>query len=239
MREIPEYLKIADTLQEEITNIYRPGDKLPSEYTLSGRFNVSRYVIRQALTRLAQVGLITSHQGIGYFVSGKPLEISYTVTPVTQFSKIIKGLGRTPGALLIDGEEVEAPFHVADMLNIKTGDKVFRLDIVRSADNVPLTYNITWLPSAYFPNLLEEVQNLVSLYAILRDKYNVSPIRMNSAIRSVFPYARDAKYLNISPNTPILQIESLVKDEDDRYIEYTVARYRGDLCSVSIELSER
>ncbi|MDI3508275.1 MAG: GntR family transcriptional regulator [Clostridiales bacterium] len=238
MRKMPEYLKIADILQEEIISSYRPGDRLPSEYMLCTRFNASRYIVRQAMTRLTQVGLIKPHQGVGYFVNNKPLDIRYAITPVTQFSQIVRDLGHVPGAKLIHKEEALAPTYIVEAFHMKTPEKVYKLEIIRYVDDVPLAYNTTWLPAMYFDGLLKETENFTSLYTILRDKYKVNPLRMNSVIQSIAPYARDAQYLNISPNTPLLQIESLVKDEKNRYIEYTVAKYRGDLCRVSIEFED-
>ena len=48
------------------------GDQLPSEMEISERFGVSRPVVREALLRLRADGLITSHQGLGTFVSHHP-----------------------------------------------------------------------------------------------------------------------------------------------------------------------
>ncbi len=46
-----------------------PGHQLPSENELSGRLGVSRSVIREGLKALEAVGVITTHQGKGSFVS--------------------------------------------------------------------------------------------------------------------------------------------------------------------------
>lgn len=46
-----------------------PGDRLPSERQLSGRFSVSRAVVREALSQLKNEGLIVVQQGRGAFVS--------------------------------------------------------------------------------------------------------------------------------------------------------------------------
>ena len=46
-----------------------PGHRLPSENELSGRLGVSRSAIREGLKALEAVGVITTHQGKGSFVS--------------------------------------------------------------------------------------------------------------------------------------------------------------------------
>lgn len=48
------------------------GDKLPSEHQISQRFSVSRPVVREALARLRDDGIILARHGIGSFVRRRP-----------------------------------------------------------------------------------------------------------------------------------------------------------------------
>ena len=58
---------------EQITSgRLKVGEQLPSEMDISERFGVSRPVVREALLRLRADGLITSHQGLGTFVTHQP-----------------------------------------------------------------------------------------------------------------------------------------------------------------------
>lgn len=57
---------IAAVLQSNIASgHYRPGDRLPSEADLCAHFKVSRPTLREALGRLAALGLIVSRRGSG------------------------------------------------------------------------------------------------------------------------------------------------------------------------------
>ncbi len=51
---------------------FKVGDQLPSEVEIAEQFGVSRPVVREAFLRLRVDGLITSHQGLGTFVSHQP-----------------------------------------------------------------------------------------------------------------------------------------------------------------------
>lgn len=60
---------ILERLQGAIkSGAYEPDERLPSEHDLAAEFEVSRPVIREALRRLRDQGLIYSRQGAGSFV---------------------------------------------------------------------------------------------------------------------------------------------------------------------------
>jgi GntR family transcriptional regulator, transcriptional repressor for pyruvate dehydrogenase complex len=48
------------------------GEKLPSEHQISKRFSVSRPVVREALARLRDDGIVVARHGIGSFVRRRP-----------------------------------------------------------------------------------------------------------------------------------------------------------------------
>ena len=63
-------VRIARSLAEGIEReVFRPGDKLPTEQELGVRFGVSRSVIREAIATLRADGLVISRQGSGVFVA--------------------------------------------------------------------------------------------------------------------------------------------------------------------------
>lgn len=64
--------KAADSLIRLIREKdYRPGQKLPTEYELSGLLNVSRNTVREALRVLVSRNIVTIRQGSGTFISSK------------------------------------------------------------------------------------------------------------------------------------------------------------------------
>lgn len=60
---------VFDRMQRAIkSGAYHPDERLPTEYDLSAEFDVSRPIVREALRRLREQGLIYSRQGAGSFV---------------------------------------------------------------------------------------------------------------------------------------------------------------------------
>ncbi|MCB2185320.1 MAG: FadR family transcriptional regulator [Deltaproteobacteria bacterium] len=89
-RKVPQLPKparlpdqVADFLTREIDGGgLAPGDKLPSESELARQFGVSRTVIREALARLKQEGLLDSRQGQGITVQSTPREVAFRLAEV-------------------------------------------------------------------------------------------------------------------------------------------------------------
>lgn len=65
----------------------QPGDKLPTEAAIMGEFEVSRTVVREALSKLQAAGLVETRHGIGTFVIGPGDGPSFKITP-EQFSTL-------------------------------------------------------------------------------------------------------------------------------------------------------
>jgi GntR family transcriptional regulator, transcriptional repressor for pyruvate dehydrogenase complex len=64
------YEEVSSQIQSLISNgSLRPGDRLPSERELAGKFKVSRESIREALKKLHQIGLVETRSHRGTFVS--------------------------------------------------------------------------------------------------------------------------------------------------------------------------
>lgn len=58
---------------------YGTGDRLPSEHALIAEFGVSRTVVREAIANLRAIGLVSSRQGVGAFVSKADITPPYRV----------------------------------------------------------------------------------------------------------------------------------------------------------------
>lgn len=59
-----KYAMIAARIREEIqSGEYRPGERLPTEFELTGRFQVSRQTVRQAMAQLQKEGYLIQRQG--------------------------------------------------------------------------------------------------------------------------------------------------------------------------------
>ncbi len=116
--------ELADRLEKSIlSGELSPGDLLPSERELSARWQISRSVVREALGRLASLGLVRSVHGSGTRVerpSTKALTVGYR-----------RLLGRADGLKLEDLVGVRLPLETVIALEAarnRTDGHLTRLD---------------------------------------------------------------------------------------------------------------
>jgi DNA-binding LacI/PurR family transcriptional regulator len=68
-----KYRNVLGALRREIhSGTWKPGDRLPSEAELVGRFHVSRITVGRAVRELQQAGLVQRRAGAGTFVTRPP-----------------------------------------------------------------------------------------------------------------------------------------------------------------------
>jgi GntR family transcriptional repressor for pyruvate dehydrogenase complex len=82
--------RVVEQLLERITSgNYAPDSRLPGEHELAAMFGVSRPVVRDALARLRDQGLVYARQGAGTFVAAqatRPTQLGFT--PVRSIADI-------------------------------------------------------------------------------------------------------------------------------------------------------
>lgn len=72
--------EIARVLDREIAKgTLGKGQRLPTESALAEQFGVSRNVVREAIARLKNEGLVETRQGSGAFVSASPANLSFRI----------------------------------------------------------------------------------------------------------------------------------------------------------------
>lgn len=77
-----------DIIDRIIQGEYHEGQRLPSEESLAQHHGVSRPIVRQALSRLREDGLLRSHRGAGSFVCLRPDRAMLDFAPLESLADI-------------------------------------------------------------------------------------------------------------------------------------------------------
>ena len=91
---VARWQAIAARLRDDIlAGRVAPGERLPNETALAGRFGVNRHTLRQAVQALVREGHLNVRQGSGTFV--RELVLDYALQRRTRLSENLARMGAT------------------------------------------------------------------------------------------------------------------------------------------------
>jgi GntR family transcriptional regulator len=215
----------------------KPGDQLPTEGDLIERFGVSRPTVRQAIQNLASRGLVEIRRGKGTFASlpkmTQPLE------SLSGFVEDMELLGRRATARVIDKRIIRAPDAVARRLVVEQDADVVRIQRVRFADGVPVSFDDTFLPLDVGRKVMADDLETQPIFTLLEEKYGIPLIEAEYRLEALAADPAIAAALGVDSHSPMLVIERLSFCEGNRPIDYEKLYYRGDLVQFTTRLPRR
>ena len=199
------YSQVKSDIEFKIKHeIYKVGDKLPTNMQLCDIYNVSRITINRALAELEADGYIEKHQGKGCYVRFK--EINQNMSSFYRFTDELKKMGMVPSAEFVSLKLISPGYEVANALGIGIDENVFLLKRLRLADGVIVAYDRSYIPEKYIPNFGRDKIVNDSLYEGLQQHYGFRPNHSEETIEAVIIDDKDAKKMKIEPNSPVLKV---------------------------------
>ncbi|MGX9431846.1 MULTISPECIES: GntR family transcriptional regulator [Bradyrhizobium] len=238
MSPMPLYESVASALAAGIADgSLPPGTQLPPEESLIDRFKVSRPTVRKAIQNLIERGLVEIRRGKGTFVT-QP-KIMQELTELTGFVEDMQALGRTPSTSLLDQRIVAADETVARHLALPVGTLVFRLQRVRLADSVAISFDETYLPRGLGEKVAGNDLEAEPVFALLEEKYDTPLVEAEYKLEAAAADAVAAEALQVPTGSPIFLIERTSYTTGNRPVDYERLHYRGDLIRFVTRLARR
>ena len=228
------WAQIEAILKEDISaGAFAAGEPLPTESALAKRFGVNRHTIRQALGRLRDDDLIRVEQGRGSFVQDHVFE--YAVSRRTRFSESLSmpELART--RTLLSGEREPAGKRIAGQLGLAAGALVWRIELLVTAGNSPISLVRHYFSADRFPDFLAVFEVAGSITEALRRQGVDEYTRQSTRITSRLPTAFVARHLAQPRHRPVIRTESVNIDGDGCPVEYGVAEFAGDRVQLVVQ----
>jgi GntR family transcriptional regulator len=177
-RRVPSdvtYRQLADELATQLARL-RPGERLSSEHELAHEHGVSRLTARAALAELEHRHLVRRVRGSGTFVA---LRLDYVVAArqPPSFSEVIRRHGFEPTHDVESVDTMAPSKAVSASLGLRDGARVTRIRRVALVDGVAVSFQTHWLPADLVRGIGRELERHDSLYATLRDVYEMRPER--------------------------------------------------------------
>jgi GntR family transcriptional regulator len=225
----PLYQQIKALLTKSLQDgEWKPGEVIPSETELAGRFRVSQGTVRKAIDELAIENLLVRRQGKGTFVATH-------AEAGTQYRFLRLAPDDGPSGDMqrrfLDCRRMRAPAEIARALALEAGEaavQVRRLLLAGpSADARPVVLDDIWLPATLFEGLTAErlSQYRGPMYALFETEFGVRMIRAEEKIRALAAGADEAAALGLRPGAPLLLVDRLSFTYGDRPVEWRRGLY--------------
>jgi GntR family transcriptional regulator len=195
-----------------IDGTFADGTKLPTELQLTEAFNISRITSRRAMSELFREGLVERQPGKGSFVTfraKKPIH-----APMVGMLQEIESIGRITTAQVLDCDRLQPPAEVRQRLGMSNGDTALYLARVRSVDQAPFGYYVSWTLGLDIPKVLDVFVNTPRMTYFRSLGLKVSFTRQ--FVSATAADHKQAQILDMAPGAPLLSLTRLTYDGEPR-----------------------
>ena len=213
------YREIAARMKDALAEgEWKPGEAIPSERRLSGRFGVSIGTVRKAIDDLVAGNLLIRQQGRGTFVAShnrdRMLFYFFHIVPD-------QGAKEYPEVRLVSFARGKADRHEAELLRIAVGDAVFRIRNLLRLRGDPVIVDDLTLPAARFTGLTDKqfANRPSTIYNLYQDAFGLSVVTTRERLRATLADAQTAELLRVSAGAPLLSIRRVALSYNDDPIE--------------------
>lgn len=230
----PLYVQVKDRLVRRlIDGAWQPGQLIPSEMELAREIGVSQGTIRKALDAMSSENLLVRRQGRGTYVAeleeSRILFRYFRIVPDNgahsfPTSRILARTTRTPTAA------------ERETLDLDPQDQVVRIERIREIDSVPAIIETISLSQGRFAGLDSIAAIPNNVYRLYSEKWGITIARASERLKAVGANAIDAGHLCCATGTPLLEINRIAYDLENRPVEVRLSRCLTERLHYSSEL---
>ncbi len=233
---IPLYFQLKEMIVDEIkSGKYEVDSLIPTEKEMSERFDISRTTVRQAITELVQEGWLYRVKSKGTFIARQKIRQDF-LQRLETFADQMNRIGMEPSTEVLEYKVTKASKEVAEKLQMQEGDQVLYLFRRRFGDKEPVVTVETYLPFDKCSFIENYEFDKLSLYESLATRNETRICSATRIIEAVEATSRDVRYLNIRKGAPVQLAYTVGANKDNVPLEYSIARYRGDMSSFQISV---
>lgn len=189
--------------QKILSGIWKPGDRIPSEFELVEQYGCSRMTVSKAIGELVQAGMVVRRRKAGSFVAQPPIHSGILEVPDIQ-TEILKR-GQAYGYVLLGRSQRKSRKANAVEVDLAGNGELLELECVHFADKRPFAYekrliNISAVPQSVDANF---AQTPPGTWLLSHVPWTTAEHRI-SAVGADLP---TAKLLDVPTWTPCLLLE--------------------------------
>lgn len=237
MEKNPIYLQIRKSIYDKIiSGEYKAGEKMPSEDKLAEIYGVSRITINKALTELINQEYLLREHGRGTFVSKMRKE--GTAKRKLGFSEALTEKGFKVETIVYEKKKEVPTKELASIFSIPVTKELVYLNRLRYINKVPIVLQKSYILVDDCEKLLNMDFENKSLYAILKDAFQVPVLSAKDTIEAIAAEEDIAAKLQVAPGFPVLRSKRVARTSNDKIVEYAISFYRGDQYVLEVDYSQ-
>ncbi len=237
---VPKHHQVYLVLRQHVEDGHY-ADGLPGELALMQEFGVARVTVRRALARLVDEGLITRTPGRGTaVVASRSADKATAPAPararLTGLLENIVSMGLRTSVTVIDCRLLPASQAVAQRLDLAPGHRVQKAVRVRSTRAGPLSHIVTHVPAELAQGFGRRELARKPILVLLEE----SGVVIGGAVQTISARLADAgvaPLLDVAVGSPLLAVDRLIRDADDRPVQWLQGLYRPDRYHYEMQLS--
>lgn len=234
---IPLYYQLKQLILEDINNgRLSAGDMIPAELEITKSMELSRTTVRQAIMELVNEGHLHRVKGKGTFISKPKIEQEF-MARIESFNKQMTRKGFEPSTRILEKRILPASADVAGHLGISVGDLVLKIKRLRFADQDPIVIVDTYLVAQYCSHVYDYDLVEESLYDLLALQDNTRVVSMQRTVEASIAGKYESDLLSIGEGFPLQIFHSVGLNQQATPIEYSIAKYRGDMSKFKVTIT--
>ena len=203
--KMPFYKSMYENIKEKIEKeLYPVGMLLPTEEELQAEYSVSRTTVRRAIALLQADGLIKVRQGYGTEIVRS--KVSQCLNTITSVSESLRQKGCEVGVSNMHIERVYATYELADELQLEVGAPVILISRIQTSDGAPIAVAKNYIAEKYVHGLIDEKENIVSLYRYINEKYSIGITKVEDSLSACSATFDEAVALGVEPKTALIVV---------------------------------
>jgi len=234
---LPYYYQLERFIQSLIDKGYlKKLDELKAEGEIASLCNISVGVVRHALKRLEQSGAIIRRKGKRAVVKGKQkIQVEFSQKQYGGYKELEKQ-GFKVNTKVIYNTLTEPEVKVKEKLKINKGDKIIKIIRIRSIEDQPVIFWISYVPFHLCPDLAQYDLTDCSLNSVVYELYGIRTNSVECSLEVIRGEQEICRLLNKPLDEPLIYIESTNFLEDERVFQLTEAWHTSDNWSFNFHL---
>jgi GntR family transcriptional regulator len=226
---VPYYHQVKEAVKALIAEgELKPGDMLPSEYSLSEQLGISRLVVHRAYRELVAEGLLIRRRAKGTFVAPRMKRIFSVTGPLFSMTEDLSVDALEPSNKILLQEVIVADEDIRNALKLSESATVIHIQNLRLAKQLPFAIEEMYFSCDRFPVLANLDLNNRSVYATLEELYNAHPREALDLISADSASSQEARLLGINKGAPVMRVVRISTDRSGLPVEYSKIVFHAD-----------